>query len=106
MSTLCISRVKQHDEISWNRIRPETWDHVALSDCRDAIRHMREKVGRKVPVLGVGFSFGGCMLTAIAGSTPQEEHGLCGLVSLSGLFDMVRSGAGVGVVWRCCTNEH
>ena len=39
-------------------------------------------------MLGVGFSFGGCMLTAIAGSVPQEEHGLCGLVSISGLFDM------------------
>jgi len=34
------------------------------------------------------------MLTAIAGSVPQEEHGLCGLVSLSGLFDMVRGGEG------------
>lgn len=39
-------------------------------------------------MLGVGFSYGGCMLTAIAGSVPQEEHGLCGLVSISGLFDM------------------
>lgn len=39
-------------------------------------------------MLGVGFSYGGCMLTAIAGSMPQEEHGLCGLVSISGLFDM------------------
>lgn len=39
-------------------------------------------------MLGVGFSFGGCVLTAIAGTAPQEEHGLCGLVSISGLFDM------------------
>lgn len=28
------------------------------------------------------------MLTAIAGTAPREEHGLCGLVSISGLFDM------------------
>lgn len=68
--------------------RPETWDHAALSDSRDAIRHIRKTVGKSVPMLGVGFSFGGCMLTAIAGSVPQEEHGLCGLVSISGLFDM------------------
>eukprot|EP00752_Nemacystus_decipiens_P014833 g13206.t1 len=68
--------------------RPETWDNVAVSDTRDAIRHIRRTVGGGVPVLGVGFSFGGCMLTAIAGSVPQEEHGLCGLVSISGLFDM------------------
>ncbi|CAN0182399.1 unnamed protein product [Ectocarpus sp. 6 AP-2014] len=68
--------------------RPETWDHAALSDCRDAIKHLRRTVGERVPVLGVGFSFGGCVLTAIAGTAPQEEHGLCGLVSISGLFDM------------------
>ncbi|CAM9172043.1 unnamed protein product [Ectocarpus sp. 12 AP-2014] len=68
--------------------RPETWDHAALSDCRDAIKHLRREVGEHVPVLGVGFSFGGCVLTAIAGTAPQEEHGLCGLVSISGLFDM------------------
>ncbi|CAN0410668.1 unnamed protein product, partial [Hapterophycus canaliculatus] len=67
---------------------PETWDHVALSDARDAIKHIRKTVGREVPMLGVGFSFGGCLLTAIAGSVPQEEHGLRGLVSISGLFDM------------------
>lgn len=69
-------------------LRPETWDHAALSDSRDAIKHIRKTVGKSVPMLGVGFSFGGCMLTAIAGSVPQEEHGLCGLVSISGLFDM------------------
>lgn len=69
-------------------LRPETWDHAALSDSRDAMRHIRKTVGKTVPMLGVGFSFGGCMLTAIAGSVPQEEHGLCGLVSISGLFDM------------------
>lgn len=61
--------------------RPETWDHAALSDARDAIRHVRSKVGHGVPIMGAGFSFGGCLLTAIVGSVPQEEHGLCGLVS-------------------------
>ena len=52
-----------------------------MSDARDAIRHVRGKVGKGVPVMGVGFSFGGCLMTAIAGSVPQEEHGLCGMVS-------------------------
>ena len=51
-----------------------------MSDARDAIRHVRAKVGKGVPLLGVGFSFGGCLMTAIAGSVPQEEHGLCGMV--------------------------
>ncbi|CAN0477470.1 unnamed protein product, partial [Scytosiphon promiscuus] len=47
--------------------RPETWDDAAVSDARDAIRHVRAKVGKDVPVMGVGFSFGGCLMTAIAG---------------------------------------
>lgn len=61
--------------------RPETWDGVALSDTRDAIRHVRNSVGAGIPIMGVGFSFGGCLMTAVAGSAPPEEHGLCGLVS-------------------------
>lgn len=63
-----------------NAVRPETWDHTALSDARDSIRHIRAAVGHDVPLMGVGFSFGGCLLTALAGSVPQEEHGLYGMV--------------------------
>lgn len=68
--------------------RPETWDHVALSDARDSVRHVRATIGHDVPLMGVGFSFGGFLLTALAGSVPREEHGFCGIVTISGLFDM------------------
>lgn len=76
--------------------RPETWDHVALSDARDSVRHVRATIGHDVPLMGVGFSFGGFLLTALAGSVPREEHGFCGIVSACNTTGVYRRIAGGG----------
>ncbi|CAM9640009.1 unnamed protein product [Chrysoparadoxa australica] len=67
--------------------RPETWDEVALQDTLDVIQMLREKVGPKVPIYGVGHSYGGCLLTTLVGAYPASKHMLSGVVSISGLFD-------------------
>jgi predicted alpha/beta-fold hydrolase len=40
-----------------------------------------------VPMIGVGFSFGGALLTTTVGNVTKEQHTLSAVVSVSGLFD-------------------
>lgn len=67
--------------------RCETWDEMAMNDTLDVLDHIRAKMGKDVPIFGVGFSFGGALLTAVTGRIPKERHHLSGVVSISGMFD-------------------
>ncbi|KAG5183196.1 hypothetical protein JKP88DRAFT_317537 [Tribonema minus] len=67
--------------------RPETWDDTALQDLLDVIAYVRGTIGPGVPMFGVGFSFGGALLTTAVGTVPRAVHTLSAVVSVSGLFD-------------------